>query len=236
MKQKTIEFNIAWPTELERAVRGLEDENGFRTVEASPENVGQIGTIAFAMDMAGLTSREQSVLLLKHAFGQTLEEIGRVFGVTRERVRQVEAKAIRKMRRPGVMELIKLGTVSYIQREIWKKAKAMNEEFVSRWNAAHGTEGTESIEPAAIIENKYVTLEEMDLSVRAYNCLKRAMLNNLGDIIRLCREEGMDGLMKVRNLGRKSMDEVISMVKKKYNVDLMSIMEGHGKTDAEVPE
>ena len=49
-----------------------------------------------------------------------------------------------------------------------------------------------------------MTIEELDLSVRSYNCLKRAGINTVEDLT-LRKEEEM---MKVRNLGRKSLDEV----------------------------
>ena len=49
-----------------------------------------------------------------------------------------------------------------------------------------------------------MTIEELDLSVRSYNCLKRAGINTVEDLT-LKKEEEM---MKVRNLGRKSLDEV----------------------------
>ncbi len=50
-----------------------------------------------------------------------------------------------------------------------------------------------------------MTIEELDLSVRSFNCLKRAGINTVEDLTNR-REEDM---MKVRNLGRKSLDEVI---------------------------
>jgi len=51
-----------------------------------------------------------------------------------------------------------------------------------------------------------MTVEELDLSVRSYNCLKRAGINSVEDLI--SRTE--DDMMKVRNLGRKSLEEVLS--------------------------
>lgn len=51
-----------------------------------------------------------------------------------------------------------------------------------------------------------MTIEEMDLSVRSYNCLKRAGINNVEDLINKSEED----MMKVRNLGRKSLEEVIN--------------------------
>jgi len=54
--------------------------------------------------MSGLTEREQKVLALRFGLGdgyaRTLEEVGKQFKVTRERIRQIEAKALRKMRHP----------------------------------------------------------------------------------------------------------------------------------------
>jgi len=51
-----------------------------------------------------LTPREQEVLTLRFGLGdgysRTLEEVGKKFKVTRERIRQIEAKALRKMRHP----------------------------------------------------------------------------------------------------------------------------------------
>ncbi len=54
-----------------------------------------------------------------------------------------------------------------------------------------------------------MTIEELDLSVRSYNCLKRAGINTVEDLT-LRKEEEM---MKVRNLGRKSLDEVCNKLK-----------------------
>jgi DNA-directed RNA polymerase subunit alpha len=51
-----------------------------------------------------------------------------------------------------------------------------------------------------------MTIEELDLSVRSFNCLKRAGINTVEDLINRTEED----MMKVRNLGRKSLEEVIS--------------------------
>ena len=50
-----------------------------------------------------------------------------------------------------------------------------------------------------------MAIEDMDLSVRSYNCLKRANIHTVEDLTRKTEEE----MLKVRNLGRKSLDEVI---------------------------
>lgn len=50
-----------------------------------------------------------------------------------------------------------------------------------------------------------MTIEDLDLSVRSYNCLKRAGINNVSELVIKTEDE----MMKVRNLGRKSLEEVI---------------------------
>ena len=50
-----------------------------------------------------------------------------------------------------------------------------------------------------------MTIEEMDLSVRSYNCLKRANIHTVEDLTKKTE----DDMLKVRNLGKKSLDEVI---------------------------
>ena len=54
-----------------------------------------------------------------------------------------------------------------------------------------------------------MTIEELDLSVRSYNCLKRAGINTVEEL----SNKSEDDMMKVRNLGRKSLEEVLAKLK-----------------------
>lgn len=58
-------------------------------------------------------------------------------------------------------------------------------------------------------------IEELELSIRSYNCLKRANLHTVGDLGKLTEED----FLKVRNLGRKSIDEVIAKLSA-YGVEI----------------
>ena len=49
-----------------------------------------------------------------------------------------------------------------------------------------------------------MNIEDLDLSVRSFNCLKRAGINTVSDLAQKTEDE----MMKVRNLGRKSLEEV----------------------------
>jgi len=79
----------------------IEDKTAENPVEITSyslmkEKLGEV--------MAGLTERERKVLELRFGLGdgyaRTLEEVGKQYKVTRERIRQIEAKALRKMRHP----------------------------------------------------------------------------------------------------------------------------------------
>jgi DNA-directed RNA polymerase subunit alpha len=62
---------------------------------------------------------------------------------------------------------------------------------------------TESAEDAGT-KTMEMTIEDLELSVRSYNCLKRAGINTVAELVQKTEED----MMKVRNLGRKSLDEV----------------------------
>jgi DNA-directed RNA polymerase subunit alpha len=61
-----------------------------------------------------------------------------------------------------------------------------------------------------------ILIEEIPISVRAYNCLKRAQINTINDLVNYTREE----LLEIKNFGRKSVDEVILALEKRFNIKL----------------
>ena len=61
----------------------------------------------------------------------------------------------------------------------------------------------------SVTDEKEMNIDELELSVRSYNCLKRAGINTVEELINKTPED----MMKVRNLGRKSLDEVLAKLK-----------------------
>lgn len=107
--------------------------------------------------------------------------------------------------------------------EVWTDGSILPQDAVSRSanilmahlqlfkamsSSQDGDEMPESsyVEPAEDKASKVyeTTIEDLDLSVRSYNCLKRASINVVADLV----DKSEDDMMKVRNLGRKSLDEV----------------------------
>ena len=89
-------------------------------------------------------------------------------------------------------------------------AKVLMEHLELFLDLAEGISETESIMAVKADNEKEkvldLTIDELDLSVRSFNCLKRAGINTVEDLIYKTEEE----MMKVRNLGRKSLEEVIA--------------------------
>jgi len=79
----------------------VEDQMASSPVEASIR--GNLGEVT-RKELATLPPREEQILRMRFGIGQadcTLEEVGKLFAVTRERIRQIETKALRRLRQPG---------------------------------------------------------------------------------------------------------------------------------------
>lgn len=88
-------------------------------------------------------------------------------------------------------------------------AKILNDHMNLFIDLAEGVKGKEiMVEKEDNKKNKVLelTIEELDLSVRSFNCLKRAGINTVEDLV--SKSEGE--MMRVRNLGKKSLEEVVS--------------------------
>ena len=106
-----------------------------------------------------------------------------------------------------VLEVTTNGTVS-AKEVISLSAKFLDEHinlFVELVESMTNTSILVSREEDKVHKLMIMSIEDMDLSVRSYNCLKRAGINTVEDLIHRSEED----MLKVKNLGRKSLDEVI---------------------------
>ena len=86
----------------------IEDKNAVMPIDAAIQsNLRETTTRA----LASLTAREERVLRMRFGIGvntaHTLEEVGLQFAVTRERIRQIEAKALRKLKHPSRSKILR---------------------------------------------------------------------------------------------------------------------------------
>ena len=105
------------------------------------------------------------------------------------------------------LEVLTNGTIS-AKEAISLGAKILNEHlnlFVDLSDEARNAEimvEREAVKKEKVLE---MTIEELDMSVRSFNCLKRAGIDTVEDLTNRTEED----MIKVRNLGKKSLEEVI---------------------------
>lgn len=176
-----------------------------------------------ALENSNLTDREVYCLKAYYKEVRNLESVSKSLNITRERVNQIIRKAIMKLKHSSKelliqgkdkFELISLNEKEEIIKEFKEK---ISYDLIIEWISNH--EITEELlDICHSIINTYhnrpkeqeeITIEDLDLSVRSYNCLKRWNIHTLKDLTSRTR----DDMMKVRNLGRKSLKEVESKLK-----------------------
>lgn len=70
-----------------------------------------------------------------------------------------------------------------------------------------------------ISDLKSIRIEELNLSVRAYNCLKRSGIRSVSDLLQYSKED----FNEIKSFGKKSADEIFQVLKKKYNIIIPSL-------------
>lgn len=153
----------------------------------------------------------------------SLKEIGDFMGLTRERIRQIRNKALRRMSAPDKLEKIRLGLENCKARQaVIDRKLRMEEENLSldimeeKLKARREQLRKESAE-LKMSFNDYVnfkdtmqtTIENLSLSSRSYNALKKDGRNTVEDVIRL-----LDGktLGELPNIGIRSVQEIIETI------------------------
>ena len=77
-----------------------------------------------------------------------------------------------------------------------------------------------------------VPIEELELSVRAYNCLKRAGITKVGEVLERL-EKGEEEILAIRNFGRKSLNELVQRLDAKGFLSVISYQPGASAVEAE---
>jgi len=183
-----------WPYNLAEEVSGK--SKGSEEAEAFVRRTYAPGLLE---EIENLGDRQKIVITLRYRSHMTLEDIAKELHVTRERVRQIEARAIRILRRRESLNHWLLVPMERLL-EAQKERDELKLKLITSGR-------TEELKPESNL--KSVGIDEMDLSVRAYNCLRRAGIDTLADLQKMTRED----LMKVRNMGRKSLEEIITKAK-----------------------
>ena len=148
-----------------------------------------------------LSDRENHILWLRYSQNKTLEEVAKELNVTRERIRQIESKCIRRLRQPKYITKVLAISES-------KHKEILNAKIATVEKEIRDFYGEEMTKRNGLLPQRFceTPLEELDLSTRPYNCLRRAGISTIEQLQQMPEEK----LLRLRNLGIKSLYEIQS--------------------------
>lgn len=202
-----------WPYNLVDEVLAYDFSSGIPFVLTEEQETG--------LDMAlnTLPERTRALLLKYYRDGVDHEKCAREYGVTRERIRQIITKGVRTLRHPSRVNLILYGPDAAAEMNVIKEHKrdvetakseieALSNEINRLREDVISTTNDSQLQIGDIASvTDAMELEDLDFSVRTYNCLHRARLSNCSKIMAAARS---GELPKIRNLGRKSLLEIVT--------------------------
>lgn len=230
-EKKIRTADLDWPENLLRAMEAAavkaeekRKERAAEAAEAGMKTIPDVDTPPFTLpehlnsdQMAGLTQaistlndNEKKVIHLRFEEQRTIKDTATEFGLTGSRIQQITAKALRKLRHPARLALIVDGLEGVQEVEELRKLEAR--------------EAVESGDRDRVFST--ITIYDLKLSVRATNCLVRAGMYTLADVVKLADEDPVK-MLQIRNLGKNSLLEVIEKLEE-YGVDCYEVRKACG--------
>jgi len=176
-KRTIAEKNKVWPNNFYFKLYG-QNYN-------MPDNAEE--AIEYVLNM--LSKREKEAVLSRYKDYKTLVAIGLEQGLSGNRIDQILSRAFRRMRHP-VRSRFLINLHEEIEKDKVAEAERLQKACIEQWPIAN--------------DIAMVTIEYLDLSVRAYNCLRRGNVKTLADLSKLSTAE----LMRFRNIGRRTCEEI----------------------------
>lgn len=199
------EQKITWQRRLAAAVCGGEYEFPSDIEETAESLVSVLPGIG------------KEVIIMRFRDCMSLEKIGNRFGVTRERIRQIEAKSLRILRHPKYISAWKLGLTE--ANRIREERRLQNERLLQERKEEAEAEKNRIREKIMAEGNRYaLPLSELDLTVRSYNVL---MKNGIESISQLYEKKFLfekesdfhEWLLSLSGIGRASVEDIEEKMK-----------------------
>ena len=162
-------------------------EEVFANKEYEPAELTDDMADGLAYAIAALGARREAIFRMYYAEGKGAREIADYFGVTTSAIYALKRNAVMRLRRNDAICYITYGKKGFEEREqrlrLEKEIKKNSEQYQQVMG---------------------VRFEELDLSVRSFNCLRRAGYVTIGDIVDLTEEE----IIHIKNISWKQYDEI----------------------------
>ena len=178
------------------------------TQQDRPNDIEQV----VAYIIASLEARERKIIEYRFERGMTLDATSKLIGTSRERVRQIESRALSKMRSGRNIELLKLGVFGFLRKRekaAYEAAHNAMRSYVARRINEHNNSLISPKDSETIFS---VTLEKLGLSKRARHFLGLHGIKTAGDIVGMSRKD----FYEIGGLGKISRDEIICALEKNH--------------------
>ena len=159
----------------------------FANKEYEPAELTDDMADGLSYAIAALGARREAILRMYYAEGKGAREIADYFGVTTSAIYALKRNAVMRLRRNDAICYITYGKKGFEERE---QRLRLEKEIMKNSEQYQQVMG--------------VRFEELDLSVRSFNCLRRAGYFTIGDIVNLTEEE----IIHIKNISWKQYDEI----------------------------
>ena len=205
-----------YPEELEN----INSESWLTRIESLPPDI--VETMDYLIST--LTKREEKVIKMYWKNNYSFSKIADIFHVTSERIRQIYAKAIRKLRHKSRLPLIIYGLDCYnqfkdniaLKRAQYDRQKKERLEHIKQEEPAENLNTYTEYLIDEYNKNGDLELETLNLSARTYNALKKAGYYTLNQL----RSIDIDDLSHIKGLGKKSQNEIIKHLRTILNLKI----------------
>ena len=200
--KKDKHIHPEWPYNLlERMYRDM--KYPFTTILSQDQKKG------LEWALSTLTDKQVKVLEGRFKYEKTLDEIGKEMGVSGERIRSIEFKAIGTLRNLSRRTSIEKGyEAARLEKELSniEKLKIQIELELEEIEKLKKLKEEYNIGPDGRFS---LSIEDIGLTRRAYNCLRRAGCNTIEQILEKFKDKS---IYKIRNMGKVALKDVISKV------------------------
>lgn len=166
--------------------------------------------VLFVLDK--LDEREKGIILLRYKDGKSYFKIANEYGISRERVRQIILKSIRVMQMKNCIIFLELGVekAKEVLAENIRVQKEAEKNMLEQASKKYALSYDE-----AKLECCNLTIDSLEIDIRAYNCLMRAGIETVKELVEyLGSPMDYDKLLKIRNLGKLSAKSIENALKK----------------------
>ena len=190
------------------------------------------------------TERERKVIKLRFKEGLTLEQVGNEFNISRTKIAEIEARALRKLGakcRRGLSIFIDIGQLNdweqleekAILREIECRGLKYENDILREelWKRLRGFKGAPSIDDIIQADKeeliRHNELDELELSVRTYKTLLNAGFHSIKDVL----YASIDDIIKLRRSNQRGFEEIVEKSAISTSKPIKKIMERFEKAE-----